>query len=99
MKGPTLTRHPAKFRAICLFALAAVAAGCAATQDKPERRIAARVTVEPPTRSEAWMQLATPADKSRIARLALAWQSALADARPRFAGEIRKEGVLLNPRA
>ncbi len=99
MKGPTLTHLPAKFRAICLFALAAAAAGCAATPDKPERRTAARVLVEPPTRSEAWMQLATPADKSRIARLTLAWQSALADARPRFAGEIRKEGVLLNPRA
>ena len=68
-------------------------------QAQPERRTAATVMVEPPLKSDAWMQLATAADKSRIARLALAWQSALTDARPRFAGEIRKEGVLLNPRA
>ena len=54
--------------------------------------------VEPPLRSEGWMQIATAADESRIARLGLAWQQALADAKPGFAGEIRKEGVLLDPR-
>ncbi len=45
------------------------------------------------------MQTATAVDENRIARIGVAWQSALADARPRFAGEIRKEGALLNPRA
>jgi hypothetical protein len=45
------------------------------------------------------MQVATAEDESRIARAGLAWQEALADARPRFAGEIKKEGALLDPRA
>src|SRR6185503_19754494 len=46
-----------------------------------------------------WTQIATATDESRILRLGLAWQQALGDARPGFAGEIRKEGVLLEPRA
>ncbi len=62
-------------------------------------RSAATVVVEPPPKSDAWTQIATAADESRIARIGLAWQSALSDARPRFAGEIRKEGPLLDPRA
>ena len=45
------------------------------------------------------MQIATAADESRIARIGLAWQSALADAQRRFAAEIRREGALLEPRA
>jgi hypothetical protein len=55
--------------------------------------------VEPPLKSDTWTQIATAADESRISRIGLAWQSALSDARGRFAGEIRKEGALLNPRA
>ena len=57
------------------------------------------VTVEPPTKADVWMPIATAEDESRIARIGLAWQSALADARQRFAGEIRREGVLLDPDA
>jgi hypothetical protein len=45
------------------------------------------------------MQIATAADESRIARIGLAWKSALADARRGFAAEIRSEGALLEPRA
>jgi len=71
-------------------------AGCTTA---PERRTAATVMVEPPLKSDAWTQIATAADESRISRIGLAWQSALSDARPRFAGEIRKEGALLDPRA
>jgi hypothetical protein len=55
--------------------------------------------VEPPLKSDAWMQIATAADKNRLSRINLAWQSALADARPRFAGAIREEGALLKPNA
>jgi len=55
--------------------------------------------VEPPPKSEAWMQIATAADESRIARIGLAWQSALAEARRGSAAEIRREGNLLEPRA
>src|SRR5688500_19554892 len=59
----------------------------------------ASVVAEPPLKSEAWMQIATAADESRLARIGLAWQSALADARRSAAGEIRREGALLEPRA
>ena len=57
------------------------------------------MTVEPPSKADAWTQIATAEDENRISRVGLAWQSALADARPRFAAEIRREGVLLDPRA
>ncbi len=57
------------------------------------------MVVEPPQKSETWTPIATAADESRIGRLGLAWQSALADARRSFAGEIRKEGALLEPRS
>jgi hypothetical protein len=92
-----LSLPSACLRIACLTGLAAVAAGCA-PQSKQERRPGATVVVEPPLKSEGWMQIATAADESRISRLGLAWQQALADARPGFAGEIRKEGVLLEPR-
>ena len=83
-----------------LAGLAAVLAGCASLQPKEdEPRPSASVVVEPPLKSEAWMQVATAADESRIARIGLAWQSALADARRRFAAEVRREGALLEPRA
>ena len=57
------------------------------------------MVAEPPLKSEAWTQIATAADESRLARVGLAWQSALADARRTSAGELRKEGALLEPRA
>ena len=38
------------------------------------------VEVGPPLKSDAWKQVATAADKDRIARLGLAWQEALAEA-------------------
>ena len=98
VKGPQPLQLPAAcMRIACLTALAAVGAGCA-LQTKPVARQGATVVVEPPLKSEAWMQIATAADESRISRLGLAWQQALSDAKPGFAGEIRKEGVLLDPR-
>lgn len=93
-----LSMSSAWLRIACLTGLAAVAAGCA-VQPKQERRAGASVVIEPPLKSEAWMQIATAADESRVSRLGLAWQQALADAKPGFAGEIRKEGSLLQPRA
>ena len=43
--------------------------------------------------------MATAADKDRLARLGLAWQEALDDARKTNAADIRKEGKLLLPRS
>ena len=95
MKGPRpLIERFALLSAACLAVLAA--AGCTTT---PERRTAATVLAEPPLKSDVWTQIATAPDESRLSRIGLAWQSALADARPRFAGEIRKEGALLVPGA
>ena len=74
-------------------------AGCANLEQKQAPRPDATVVVEPPAKSEGWTQIATNSDEWRISRIALAWQSALDDARRGFAGEIRKEGALLQPRA
>ena len=56
------------------------------------------VVVEPETKGDIWRGVATAADEDRIGRLGLAWQSALADARRRFASEVEAEGALLEPR-
>jgi hypothetical protein len=82
------------------MALSAAAAGCANLQPSTSAgRTGATVMVEPPARSEAWKQIATNSDEWRISRLNLAWQSALDDAKRGFAGEMKKEGVLLDPEA
>ena len=87
-------------RIACLGALAAMAPGCGSLKPKAvEAATGASVVAEPPLKSEAWMQIATTADESRLARVGLAWQSALADARRTSAGEVRREGALLEPRA
>jgi hypothetical protein len=87
-------------RLASLALLAAAAAGCASLRPKEdEAATGASVVVEPPPKSEIWLAIATAADKSRISRIGLAWQSALADARRGFGGEIRREGALLEPRA
>ena len=80
------------------MALAIAALGCV-PKPKPAPPVAPQVEVAPPSKSDAWKLVATDADEDRIARLGLAWQEALADARRGFSDEIRKEGVLLHPRA
>jgi hypothetical protein len=80
------------------MALAIVVAGCV-PKPKPRLTGTPRVEVAAPLTSEIWKQVATDADEDRIARLGLAWQEALADAHRGFADDIRKEGVLLRPRA
>ena len=75
-------------------------AGCVPKEPvKDTGRPAPTVVLEPPSKSDGWTQIATTSDEWRIARLELAWQSALTDARRSFAGEIRKEGALLNSRS
>jgi hypothetical protein len=77
--------------------LAIVAAGCV-PKSKPVPQVIQRVEA-PPSKSDIWKRVATDADEDRIARLGLAWQEALADARKTYTEEIRKEGVLLRPRS
>jgi len=75
--------------------LLALAGGCQTTP----KRSAASVSVEPQTQSEIWKSVASPQDQSRIDRLGLAWQEALADARARYGSAVRAEGELLEARA
>jgi len=84
-------------RAAALIGLVLLA-GC---ETKPKLPPGARpvVEVQPPLKSNAWKGLATQADQDRLARIESAWQQALTEAGKSFGGEIRKEGVLLKPRA
>ena len=84
------------FRFLWILPIVATVSACVPAQKlKP----VANMVVEPPAKSEAWKQLATPADEDRIQRIGLAWASALADAKKSHAAEIREEGKLLLPRA
>jgi hypothetical protein len=85
-------------RTAAAIALAALAAGCA-IRPKPPPGTTPTVEVGAPLKSDVWKQVATAADEDRIARLGLAWQEALADARKSSGDEVRKEGALLRPRA
>ena len=76
----------------------AVMSGCT-TKPKLPPGITPSVTVGPALKSDVWKQVATAADEDRIARLGLAWQEALAEARRTNALDVRREGVLLLPRA
>lgn len=89
-------------RRTCARAAAAIllvlVAGCA-TKPKLPPGVHPSVEVGPPLKSEAWKAVATAADQDRLARLGLAWQEALADARKTNAAEIDREGKLLLPRS
>jgi hypothetical protein len=84
-------------RITALSALA-LAAGCQ-TKPKIPPGLTPSVVVAEPLKSDVWKQVATAADEDRIARLGLAWQQALAEAGKTNVGDIRREGVLLRPRA
>ena len=58
-----------------------------------------RIEVGEPLKSGAWKTVATDADESRLDRLGLAWQEALAEAQKSNPGDVRREGKLLEPRA
>ena len=84
-------------RAGALLALALLA-GCE-TKPKLPPGLHPSVEVGPPLKSEAWKAVATAADQDRIARLGLAWQEALGEAKKTDASEVSKEGKLLLPRS
>jgi hypothetical protein len=84
-------------RAAVLAALALLAAGCA-TKPKLPPGVTPSVEVGPPLKADVWKGIATDADEDRIARIGLAWEEALADAKKSSSEEIRREGPLLLPR-
>jgi hypothetical protein len=82
---------------VVAIALLAALGGCTSLGGRAREQ--ATITVEPEAKANSWTAIATDADKDRLARLGLAWQSALADARRRNAKEVQAEGALLRPRA
>jgi hypothetical protein len=84
-------------RGAALVALALLA-GCA-TKPRLPAGMHPSVEVGAPLKSEAWKAVATAADQDRIARLGLAWQEALAEAKKSDAAAVTKEGKLLLPRS
>ena len=76
-------------------------AGLSGCETKPALPPGVRPTVEvgPPLKSDTWKSVATAADEDRLARLGLAWQEALDDARKTNAADIRRDGKLLLPRS
>ncbi|HEY7005306.1 MAG TPA: DUF4893 domain-containing protein [Sphingomicrobium sp.] len=87
-----LAAHGAALLALALLA------GCA-TKPKPPPGVTPTVEVGPPLKSEAWKAVATDADEDRLARLGLAWQEALAEARKSNPGDVAREDKLLLPRS
>lgn len=80
-----------------LLAVAAALAGC---QSGPRPAARPVVTLEPPSKSDEWMKVASAEDASRIERLSSAWMAALAEARlGGFRSEVAAEGDLLSPSA
>jgi hypothetical protein len=72
--------------------------GCA-TKPKSPPGVKPSVEIGAPSKADVWMHVATAADQDRLARLGLAWQQALDDAKKTNAADIRREGNLLMPRA
>ena len=96
MRNRQQRRFGSGLRAIATGAALLLAGGCT-TADKATNT-AGTVLVEPETKGDIWRRVATDADEDRIGRLGLAWQSALIDARRRFADEVQAEGALLEAR-
>jgi len=82
-----------------IIAMAAIAlAGCETTPKSPGGAHPS-VEVGAPLKSEAWKAVATAADEDRLARLGLAWQEALDEAKRSNAADVNREGGLLLPRS
>ena len=76
----------------------ALLGGCA-TRSKLPPGVRPTVEVGAPLKSEAWKAVAMTDDQDRIARMGLAWEEALADAKKSDSAEIAHEGKLLLPRS
>ena len=100
--GPLVERGKEKLngpgiRTVAAILLAVAIAAC--STPKPADGPRPAVVVEPDKKADVWKGVATDADESRIDRVGLAWQSALADARKRDARGVDGEGALLRPRS
>jgi hypothetical protein len=81
---------------LLMLATAVAVAGCVPAQEK----VRPTVSVDPPSKGEAWQRIASAADKQRIANVSGAWAAGLADARKaNFAAALREESELLRSNA
>jgi len=92
-RNSTVRTGVATISGTVLLALAGCTAGGGSERPRP------LITAEPQTKADVWEGIATAADKSRIARLGLAWREALQEARRTSERDVDAEGALLRPRA
>lgn len=85
-------------RSIMAMSALGLLAGCETlTRDDRPRPV---VSIEGPSKADAWMPIASGADKQRLANVTGAWAAGLADTRKAgFTSAIRDEGVLLRTNA
>ena len=83
-------------RSLTLMLILALA-GCAAGDGRTKLRPV--ITAEPQSKADVWKDIATDADKQRLARMGLAWQEGLQEAKRGFGREVEAEGALLQPRS
>jgi hypothetical protein len=76
-----------------------VLALAACTTAESGGRLRPSVIAEPQSKADLWKGVATDADEQRIARLGLAWQEALREARRTSPRDVDAEGALLRPRS
>ena len=86
------------FTAILAVLALAGMAGCT-PKPKLQPGQSPRVEVGAPLKANEWKNVATAADESRLDRMGLAWQAALAEAKKSNPGDVRREGKLLEPRS
>jgi hypothetical protein len=91
-------RRTQRLRRGVALALLVLLCSCA-TKPKLPPGVHPSVEVGPPLKSDAWKAVATPADQDRLARLGLAWQEALDEAKRSNPADVAKEGKLLLPRS
>lgn len=94
----SLNRRHGRPIAVGAALLAAALLGGCATKPKLPPGVHPTVEVGPPLKSETWKGVASAADRDRIARLGLAWQEALTEAKKTNLADIRSEDKLLMPR-
>ena len=90
--------HWRNFAQIGAVAALALLAGCQTSRKAPPG-LTPSVEVGAPLKSEVWKAVATTADEDRLARLGLAWQQALDEAKKSDPNDVRHEGKLLMPRS
>ena len=98
-KGRCLLARFGGFVSIGSVALALTALGACEPKPKLPPGVTPSVEVGAPLKSNIWKGVATAADQDRLARLGLAWQQALAEAKASNSADVRREGKLLLPRA